>query len=616
MIEFIDSIKQVRANTAPYKDWVNHQKDIEARRNALKKQVHLNPQDSLYLHSKGRTIVDAIDIMDDYSENKAEDIEVLSQQIEGLGPLIGLGAGLVPVALLKSIVKNPGTKTMVAMGAFPVLGMVGGVVGTLILGTTLQKNASRIARFQARETELKDPKKFVVYTPEQLQAASELTNSIPDAQDKKESSPLNPISNTKEIIHTMKSLLKDKKAYKAWLKQSQQLEKEREKLFNVNPTAEQLVKAKADQDLLFRLINKIDIYSQDYSENVEMATNSMVATGFVGGGVAGAIVTGLTKLVEKIVPAAKNLQAMPYIKKFATPVVTIALGLTAAIYATKLQKEAARVGRFKAKQELLKDPHNFKYYNETQMNSVSNVSSPIEPKKNFFVKFKDGLSFFFKAKQDFKEYNQYKKTDGKKEEKIRKALEQIPVTQKQIEEAKILQDKTFRTFDKMDEMSQRYSEDVEAGTTLIQQGVAPFVGVAGSMAGLGIAIASKSTNPMTAAIGSIAITLPVAIGMEAWATKLQKQASKIGLMKAMQDLKDPRHFVEYTEAQKSQAQAFNGNTPSEINNSKPYPNLTNTQVQPGDTLAKTSSPLTNVNTQPAVLNAEFNSWLNMYQSKS
>lgn len=555
MIEFVNTIKEVRSNYKPYEGWVKEQRDKEARRQALHNNIQL-PQDQLDIAgSYGRTVVDAINVMDDYSENKAEDVEMATEQAMGLVPLAGMGVGSLPLMLYKAM-KGKSTAAYMALGVLPIVTMLLSTMGATVYASSLQKQASRIARYQSRETELKDPINFVVYTPEQIAAAKELAKTLPEPTDK-EKSALNPINNIGEVISTIKSLLKDKKAYSEWLKQASVEDKERIKLFQTDISQNQIDIAKAHQDILFRTVNKIDIASQEYSENVEMATNSMMAVGLTGGAAAGTVLSGLAWLLEKTKVVADKARFLGPIKKYAVPITSAAMFFVAAMYSTKLQKEAARVGRFKAKQELLQDPKNFVHYTDAQMQSVQNVTAEPETKKSLFGKLKEGVGFFWAAKKDFKEYENYKKTQGKEEQKLRDALKKVNVSADQLDQAKKLQDKTFRIFDNLDEFSQRYAEDVEAGTSMVAQVIAPFLGVAGSFFGLAIGSLLR-LNPVAAGVSSMAITIPGAIALEVWATKLQKKASKIGLMKAMKDLEDPKNFVDYTEAQKMQAQTFNG----------------------------------------------------------
>lgn len=588
MVEILDSIRQIKTNAGPYKKWVKQQDDIEARRIKAYQLYPANQQELFNASGYGKAIVDSVNIMDDYSEKKAEDVEAATQSIAGFAPIAGLAAGgLGTIGLIKSktvakfvdnvITKSPKLGSVLSSTILfgpAAVGVFSAIIASSIYATTLQKNASRIARFQARKTELKDPKNFVNYTPEQLEQARTIAGQMPLEQ-KKEHHPANPIANMGEVFTTIKSLIKDRKAYAQWKKENALIEQEDLKLFNLNITPEQLAKAKADQDVIARVIKKIDIASQEYSENVEAATNTLVGTTLAGGGFAGFIVSKAIKLLEKAKMIPANNPIVAKAKMFAIPAVAIASLLTASVYAAKIQKEAARVGRYKAKNDLMADPHNFIYYSNEQLQSVQpdkQNNTSVNPVKKFFNDIIDDIKFIASAKKDFKEYAQYKKSTALEEENLRKALRQVQVSPQQLEEASQLQGKVFKMFDKMDEMSQRYAEDVEAVTQILQQSVPQlFAWTTGiTTAGLLTSKIGKNLNPVSAAmLGVIPMMIPV-FAVEFFSTKVEKYASKIGLMKAIKDLEDPRHFVEYTEEQKKQAQAFQGNNPVYNNTSNDF----------------------------------------------
>ena len=113
---------------------------------------------------------------------------------------------------------------------------------------------------------------------------------------------------------------------------------------------------------------------------------------------------------------------------------------------------------------------------------------------NLGEKKKDGIFTFIKnVYQDAKEYRNYKQTKAKEEKKFYKAIENLNLSEEQIKNAKKLQKNAFRTFDKVDENSQKYSESVEA---LGQASMFPinliFSGI-GAILGLKF-LTRKSTN--------------------------------------------------------------------------------------------------------------------------
>lgn len=227
---------------------------------------------------------------------------------------------------------------------------------------------------------------------------------------------------------------------------------------------------------------------------------------------------------------------------------SIPLGLN--IYSAKIQKQASRIGRFKIKQEMLKNPAELVYVDEKDTDSID-VKLPQRTKNPNIFK------FFIQLVKDNKEYNKYLKTQGIEELKRHKAIEKIQLTDEQIRKAKSLQMNVFKTFNKVDEKSQAYSESVEAMGDITKQGVSLF-GSLGAMAfyfknafsaiekldnnanfGAVIKIILKSLIPFGLVI------LPV-VAIDYLTTKAQKKASRVADMLALKELEDYRHYADYS----------------------------------------------------------------------
>lgn len=142
-------------------------------------------------------------------------------------------------------------------------------------------------------------------------------------------------------------------------------------------------------------------------------------------------------------------------------------GLVGQFIGLKLQKSAARAGRYTAKRELEKDPKNFIGYTPEEMEEVKDVKNP-KKKPN---KIKEYALFIPTVLKQYYAYNKYKKNDYVKNQALREQLKKTDVSDKQLKDAKNLQRKLFNTFEKVDDNSQIYSESMEAATEIAQ----PFV---------------------------------------------------------------------------------------------------------------------------------------------
>lgn len=556
--QFVDSIRQIKKNWEPYKKWETEQNDKDFQRERLYKKVPASKEELEYAKQYGRTIVDAINTMDQYSVDKAEDIELASQNVLGfvnLGAIVG-GSALGVMAskmdyFKKLFAKNPNSKILpfaVAWGPMLLLPMII-MPFAMIKSKTYEKEASRIARFQSREDELKDPKKFVIYTDEQLAEAKNIAKTLPEIPDKKKKG-LNPLTGYSDSIKTIKQLRNDYERYSQWKTEHIAAENERKSnLDKLTATPEEIKTAKKDQDNLTRAVRKVELYSQNYLTNVELAINSTLGLDIVAGGIVGGITSGILALLQKIKAVKPDSKFVNKIKHTAPIIAPFVLLIATSFYSIKAKKEAAKIGRFKAKQELLNDPHNFINYDDEQMQSVKDLKAPKEKEKGFVSKTKDDIKSILQFIKDIKAYEKYQKTEAKEEQKLDKALMQVKVSDKQMQDAKSLQKNTFRTFEKMDEMTQRYSDDAEAATNIGKQTFSSLasLGILGSM-GLFFTdkikgIKNKYLATTLAATPTVLLIL-AQLGMESKAVHIEKQAGRIGVMEAMEDLKDPRLFVD------------------------------------------------------------------------
>lgn len=556
-MEFLESINQVKSNWQPYKKWEAEQDDAEFQRQELKKRVPKSKEELEQAAQYGRTLIESINIMDQYATDKAQDVEMASQLalVTALYTLMGAGWGIglfiekipkvkdylgkLPKEGMEKQLLLPLIKTM----ALPFLG----VPFLVAKFATYEKEAARTARYQAREKKLKDPQNFVIYNEEQITKAKEIAKTLTNPVDKKKSS-LNIFANYSDSAKSIKTILQDHKNYLKWKEEYLKAESNKKSsIANLVFTNQELDEAKNNQSNLLRTIRKIEVNSQNYQSNVEMALNIVLGFDLVFGAAIGIIASGIVHILQKAKAISPDSKYAVLIKGSAPILTPILLTVLTTSYATKIQKDAARVGRFKAKQELLNDPYNFINYSDEQLNSAKNIKAPKEPEKTLFEKIKKDFIFFFQLKKDYDEYKKYQKTSYKEEQKLNEALKQINTTDEQMKEAKSLQKNAFTTFEKIDEMSQRYVADVEAATDMAKNSAVMGTDFLSQIAMYCLAAKSASTKDLSKMIQSLypmLMPLIVKAPIEIEATKIEKQAGKIGIMKAMQELEDPRLFIQ------------------------------------------------------------------------
>ena len=500
MGQFFDSIKNVKNNYYKYDQWEQAQADERARKEYLAQTLEL-PEDQVELTSKkAETVIRATEILDRYSEDNCEDME----QATGIAAAVTIMAGsLAGQAATNHIHKSVTDKITNKINAvkqklsdhslpkeikeaqlnelkflnqrlskagkqIPIYALVANTVitlglaaGMILWGNTKKKKASRIGRYQAKQNDLKDITNFVIYTPEQIAQAEEIAKKIPD---KKERSGLI------KIIKELQAIGRDEKAYKQWLASKD--DKEIEKLKSLNLTPEQLKTANEDKELIVDAVKEINIKAEEYSENIENAFDTLGMLSWLIAIPAGFVINSVMKLLK-----------LP--QKIRTPIsflVPLLTSISLSTSGTIVQKEASKVGRYVARKDLLNNPARLMAYSDEDMQKAEKVKAP-EQKKTVFEKIANSFVFLNTYQKDKKEYNNYKKNIAQKQEKLQKAFEQIPISNEQRKDAEKLQKKVFLAFDEIDEMSQRYSEDVEAGCEIAKN-------VMGNLWGLGIGGAS------------------------------------------------------------------------------------------------------------------------------
>lgn len=516
-----------------YTIWKKERDTIDAKRLEYLKQnpSEINKEDI----QRSQTLIRAIDIMDEYSQKRAEDMEVATESVVGMGLeaalFVGAGLGalaskLKPVAdLMGKFTKGKKNAKIVNMAAPAAAGAFAATLAAFPLFAWAAKtevSASRKGRFEAMSKDLKNPKVFAVLTEEQLAQAHKIAPSIRINDDKKK------ISNG---LKSLKSMAVDTKEYRNQRKQFEMQMLEEEQHINDEMTPEEINKAKREQQLLTKLVEKIDIASQDYAENAELAGGILVA-GILGSGAFFDL--ALQKILKKM--NVKSASKISVITKIATIVSTIA----SSIFMAQISKQASRVGRYKIKQDLMKNPAQLVYVDDKKAREIGDIQIKQEKKPGMFKFLKD----IWKNNQEF---NKYKKTQAKAEKRLYKAIETLELSPEQMKDAKRLQKNTFKTFNKVDEKSQKYSESIEA----LGQAIAYPLNWIFSIIGVGIGmryLLKKPKNSLeqvenfTKYMGTILLSSIPSILINAKITTEQKKASRIADMLAINEMQDYRQF--------------------------------------------------------------------------
>ncbi len=539
-----------------YANWKSQRDKQEAKRLAyLEKHPELKNKEDI---QRGKTLLKAIDILDEYSQSSAENTElateIVSQQILGAislaGSALGFGAMyLKPIR--KYFDKMSKTSETLAMIAMLVPTMVGGAIASLAAfpimawAAKVETGASRKGRLEAMQTKLQNPANFAILTDEQLQKVKEESANI--KLSKEETETITPKFSFKESINILKNFNKQEEIERLDHENFKKLIHEDEITTDFELSTDELEKAKRDQQILTKLVERIDLASQDYAENVEFATNALTLFSPLCGLGIGWLSNKINHLL-KVKPENMPAKIAPW-----------ALGLIGTIgvaaFSTSIQKQASRVGRFNVRQELAKNPEQLIYIDDEKVNAEITDNIEIKSKKrpNFF-------KFLWQVFKDNQAYKKYQKSEGLEDKKFNKALEKIELSADQLREAEILQRNTFKTFNKVDEMSQKYSENVEAVGNSLKQPLSLICTTVGALVGFKYltripdAVGSKTTGIKNLDeilkgalkyLGSILISCVPIIAFDFYVTKEQKAASRVANMQAINELGDVKNFAGY-----------------------------------------------------------------------
>ncbi len=375
--------------------------------------------------------------------------------------------------------------------------------------------------------DLKNPNGFAILTDEQIELAKERAKEIELEPEKKSRFALG------KGMQTLKEMATDSKEYKEHKKQFDLELLEAEKHFNDQMNPQEIMQAKKDQQLLTKLVEKIDIASQDYAENAELATQTAVVGTLALG-------TLFNLLLSKSLKALK-IKSETKITAI-SQVISILIPIVLAIASAQIQKQASRVGRFKIKQDLLNNPEKLVYVADENLEDIKDISIEKEKKENIF-------QFLKNVWKNNKEYNEYKATAGREETKFYKAVETLDLSPEQIKAAKTLQRNTFKTFNKVDEKSQKYSESIEALGQAASLPISLLFTAAGAAFGTKYLLKAGNlkskfqiASNISKYMGIILLSTIPSIFINAYITREQKQASRIANMLAINEMQDYRFF--------------------------------------------------------------------------
>lgn len=327
-MEFFNSLSQVAKNQNNFKKQEEKQHDEDAQREELARRRQHTQAELKQAEEFGKTIIDVVDIMDNHSENVAENVETAVDPLSSITTLITFFGGnwlvgkkstqnllnkvydirnnaiksdegqalskrlvdyykqadkdeqyycsilrkdhiskVKDVELKKALlnyqkkIKKQTTKLYKQMWrnhGLVALASIGVFIAATIFEAKLQTDSSKIARYQARR-ELDDPKAFVNYTPEQIEAAKKELEEHPELLKEKKKSELKS-----GMIKSIYNIIKDNRAYR----NDKKAREDNSQIVTRELTPEELKQAEKDKEVIQRVVRIINNEAEKNSEKM------------------------------------------------------------------------------------------------------------------------------------------------------------------------------------------------------------------------------------------------------------------------------------------------------------------------------------------------------------
>lgn len=515
---------------------------------AAKRQEYLrrNP-DAIkdYDLQRAKILLSAVDMMDKSVSKKSNKTSVAIESMTTLGlgyaAIGGAALGLL-VTKLNSVkkliekftVKYPKSKNIVSMGITAISGVLA-ILMAYPLYTSLSSIESKIHRKRKLETiekELQDSRNFVVLDENQKEVFKNNLAQIGKNKDKKQSNfAQKEFKNFKQIMNEARYYNQEQTKFK-------ERYQEDEGLYEKHLTDKEIKDAKKDKALLLTLIKELNSRSQSYNEKMQRITDNLITTSFALGSL---FTLGYERIAQKMKLKSSSLPAG----------LGVFLLISSTFFATWAQRRASHVGKFMAKKDLLQNPERLVYISKTKTDTIEDEKIQVEKKEDISTfKF---LKDFFKNN---KEYENWKKSDSYTGQDISRAMENIEITEEQLQDGKRLQKNLFKTLYKVDKNTQNYSSDIDVLSESVKYPITLILGTIGSV--LGMKHLAKLRNAVSPQeiftqsmkyIATISLFTFPSLLANSYFAKAQKMGARISDMATMKDLEDYRFFVDYDKSE-------------------------------------------------------------------
>lgn len=492
---------------------------------------------------RAKILLYTVDMMDKSVSVNSDHTNTIVDSITSMGlgyaAVVGATLGLlfqrmkfVQNGINKITIQHPKSRNIVSNAITTISGVLGVVAAYPVYSffSNLESKIDRKKRFDTMEKELQDPRIFASLDDSQkIEFEKNLANL------KKNDKTKNSNNVVKKSVKSLNTMIYELRNYDNEQKGFRQKYEEDKSYYEKALFPSEIKNAKKDKVLLCVLIKEMNTKAQSYEEKMQKFTDNFITFSFAIGSL-------LTLGYERLAKAFK-------FKSSALPSsMGIVLMLLSTVFATWAQNRAAHIGRFKAKQELMRNPERLVYVSKQKTNTIDDSDIQIAEQKNLSTW--DFLKEFFKSN---KEYEAWKKTPSLSGKELSKAMERISLTQEQLDNATRLKTNIFKTFYKVDSNTNSNSSKVDVARESIKYPIMLILGSLGSLLGakhilkLRGAHSPKEVFAESAKyIGTISVfTLPTLL-INSYFAKIKKMSARISDMATMKELEDYRFFADYS----------------------------------------------------------------------
>ena len=557
MNDFINNINLMHKNWIPSQTWETELRQNEQKDKVLQNKYPPTNLDKNKAKQYGKTVIRVIDKLDQQSIDKSTDAMIAISTLFSLPSLLSPIIGGIGGYLFSQ--SNKALKNQKKLSAFNGV-MIGSGLYFIVhefINAQLEKITTRIARFQARNKELNHISNFIIYNNKQQEEidkkgliSTRLTNNT--------ATKLNVGKTYKNAFSTLNEMKKDYQQYQKWKNDFKLNEKQnKEKLKTQIFSDDELSKAQIDRNRIINTIYKLELAANNEEINFQYAIDLVMYAAKMSGAV-------LATLLCCLIPKSSNIVNKSQTKnsfKLAIPLVIPIFSMITGAILMQYQKDSAKLGRYEKKKELLSNENSFITFDNNKRAEV-NLQENAPQKNTSTIK---SVISDIKSIKTMPERLKIMYADKGGLNIDDNLMSKLNISEEQKQEAELLQKQLFYSFEKIDEKSEGFSDDIDVVLRAIKTGLGTAINIGFNIFSLNLLtkrLKNYNNNKMPGFIEGLKLmkhlnkkdiigifVLPyiikstICVLLDTMSAHYRKKANKVGVMTAIKELEDERIYT-------------------------------------------------------------------------